>query len=98
MYWEYISEEDFKKEYSATNVPYWNRGRKEMRQFCSEGNFHYDFEDSHYYYKFAGKTRKMIHRFPKGFESMGNRALFEKTPSEKVKKLSTKTVPFFYSS
>jgi len=25
----------------------------------------------------------MLHRFPKGYESMANRKLFEKTPSEK---------------
>lgn len=41
-------------------------------------------EDQFYYYKQAGKTRKMVHRFPKGFESMANRKLFEKTPSEKL--------------
>ena len=72
MYWEYISLEDFGK------VPLFNIERKHQ----SIGNFWYNFEDNFYYYKIAGKTRKMIHRFPKGYESMGNKKLYEKTPSE----------------
>jgi len=73
IYWEYAPLEDFKE-----LIP-----NKIQRRKCDVGNFWYDFEDEYYYYKLSGKTRQMLHRFPKGFESMANRKLFEKTPSEK---------------
>jgi len=73
LYWEYGSLNDFKD-----LVP-----NKIERQYCKDGNFWFDFEDAYYYYKLAGKTRKIIRRFPKGYESMANRKLYEKTPSEK---------------
>jgi len=81
LYWEYMDFADFKREYpSLLDQPF---DIFHSHKFCEEGNFYYNFEDNHYYYKIAGKTRKVIRRFPKGFESMANRKLFEKTPSEK---------------
>jgi len=82
LYWEYADLEDFKNEYTSGNAPYWLFGTK-PRSESIKGGFSYHFEDSQYYYKFAGKTRKMIHRFPKGWEELGNKKLYEKTPSEK---------------
>jgi len=80
LYWEYMNLEDFKNGYPLLEL---DIRRNRARQKCEVGNFYYDFQDEHYYYKLAGKTQKMIHRFPKGYESMANRKLFEKTPSEK---------------
>jgi len=40
------------------------------------------FEDKYFDYEFRGKTRKVIHRFPKAFRMMRNKKLYEKTPSE----------------
>jgi len=73
IYWEYAPQEDFKN-----LIP-----TKTERKFCSLGGFWFDFEDEYYYYKLGGKTRKIIRRFPKGYESMINRKSYEKTPSEK---------------
>lgn len=74
---------DFCREYHELELPL--RYASEKLLFCKNGGFTYNLEDRNYYYKIAGKTRIMIHRFPKGFESMANRKLFEKTPSEKRK-------------
>jgi len=74
-----MSLEDFWREYPQLK----SVSLSAKRRKCVEGNFYYDFEDAYFYYKLAGKTRKMVHRFPKGFEAMANRKLFEKTPSEK---------------
>lgn len=80
LYWWYMPLADFKREFPKyTFLPFKSLRTKK----CVEGNFTYHFEDQFYYYKVAGKTRKMIHRFPKGFESVANKKLFEKTPSEK---------------
>lgn len=73
IYWEYAPLEDFK-----VLIP-----DQIQRKKCIAGNFWFDFEDKYYYYKLSGKTRQMLRRFPKGYESMANRKLFEKTPSEK---------------
>lgn len=81
LYWDYMSEADFFMEYPGFE----GEKRLKTKLLSEDGSIRYDFEDSFYYYKFAGKTRKIIHRFPKGFESMANRKLFEKTPSEKKK-------------
>ena len=42
-------------------------------------------EDRYFDYELRGKTRKMVHRFPKAFRMMRKRKLYEKTPSEKRK-------------
>ena len=73
FYWEYAPQEDCKD-----LIP-----TKTERKRCDAGAFYYNFEDQFYYYQLGGKTRKIIRRFPKGKESMVNRKLFEKTPSEK---------------
>ena len=73
LYWEYAPLENF-KETVPTNL---------NKKHCEAGNFWYHFEDEFYYYYVGGKTRKIIRRFPKGRESMVNRKLYEKTPSEK---------------
>jgi len=73
LYWEYAPLPDFKGE-----VP-----EKLVRKYCEVGDFYYHFEDDLYYYQVGGKTRRVIRRFPKGWESMVNRKLYEKTPSEK---------------
>ena len=39
-------------------------------------------EDQYYAYELRGKTRRMVHRFPKAFEMMRDKRLYEKTPSE----------------
>lgn len=73
LYWEYADQHEFKE-----LIP-----PKTERKYCEAGDFYYHFEDQFYYYRLGGKTRKIIYRFPKGRESMVNRKLFEKTPSEK---------------
>jgi len=73
LYWEYAPQEDFKH-----IIPL-----KIEKKYCKNGDFYYHFEDHYYYYQLGGKTRKIIRRFPKGYESMVNRNLYEKTPSEK---------------
>ena len=73
LYWEYAPLCDFKGK-----IP-----EKLEKKHCEDGAFWYHFEDRLYYYFVGGKTRKIIKRFPKGRESMVNRKLFEKTPSEK---------------
>lgn len=40
-------------------------------------------EDEHFIYEKHGKTRVMVHRFPKAFLMMRDSKLYEKTPSEK---------------
>ena len=40
-------------------------------------------EDQYYDYERKGKTRDMVHRFPKAFKMMRDRTIYEKTPSEK---------------
>ena len=40
-------------------------------------------EDQYFDYEKHGKTRIVIHRFPKAFRMMRQRKLYEKTPSEK---------------
>jgi len=92
LYWEYMSLEDFEREYPELAEKL--IARKDVKSKCVEGDFYYNIQDSHYYYKIAGKTRVMVHRFPKGFESMVNRKLFEKTPSERIKKENVKLSKF----
>lgn len=82
IYWEYASLGSFVRGYPqlaelALDPP--------KKQKCEEGNFYFHFEDAHYYYQVTSKkaTRRLVRRFPKGYESMANRNLFEKTPSEK---------------
>jgi hypothetical protein len=82
MYWEYMDMLDFVREYPSLADSWGVQDKVRQHKFCKDGNFYYDQEDDYFYYKFAGKTRKMVHRFPKGLESMANRRLFEKTPSE----------------
>jgi len=72
LYWWYGDQRDFKH-----LIP-----SKVEKKFCDQGNFYYHFEDKLFYYRLGGKTRKIIYRFPKGRESMVNKRLFEKTPSE----------------
>jgi len=84
LYWQYCPLETFKNTYHRTNAPYWKFGKKPT-EFCVEGNFYYHFMDDLFYYRFAGKTRTMVHRIPKRFAMMANRKLYEKTPSEAKK-------------
>lgn len=81
LYWEYAPLDDFKKGYPQ--LASLTESTKKFK--CEEGNFYYNFEDKFYYYQVTTEraTRELVRRFPKGFESMGNRKLFEKTPSEK---------------
>lgn len=93
LYWEYTVPLDFIKEIHALEesrsktISSFILGgepkKRKERKFCERGNFYYHFEDDFYYYKISGKTRKMIHRFPKGWEELANKKLYEKTPSEK---------------
>jgi len=76
LYWQYCPYETYVSSHGQPKIE---------RKFCKEGNFYYDFEDQLYYYKKAGKTRKMIHRISKRFAMMANRKLYEKTPSEAKK-------------
>ena len=82
IYWEYAPLEDFRRGYpqlaDLTKNP-----KKKIK--CEAGNFYYHFDDEFFYYQVTTKkaTRQMVRRFPKGYESMANRNLFEKTPSEK---------------
>ena len=82
IYWDYADRDTFIKGYPnlaelALNPP--------QKKKCEIGNFYFNFEDKHFYYQVTTKKakRQIVRRFPKGYESMGNRELFEKTPSEK---------------
>lgn len=82
IYWEYAPTPEFMRGYPqlaslAENPP--------PKKKCEAGGFYYHFEDPLFYYQVTTKkaTRQLVRRFPKGFETMGNHALFEKTPSEK---------------
>jgi len=82
IYWDYAPQETFIDGYPHFKEVVFNPPKKKK---CESGNFYYHFEDEYYYYQVTTPkaTRKLVRRFPKGFESMGNRDLFEKTPSEK---------------
>jgi len=70
LYGSYASFEDFQKEHPhlAQQLPH--RLTKT--------------EDQHYTYERHGITRDVVHRYPKIFNPMRNRKLYEKTPSEKT--------------
>ena len=40
-------------------------------------------EDKTFEYELRGKTRQVVHRYPKAFRMMRDKKLYEKTPSEK---------------
>ena len=82
LYWEYAPLEGFKEGYPELASLTENLLTKHK---CKVGNFYFHFEDKFYYYQITTKraTRNLVRRFPKGYESMANRNLFEKTPSEK---------------
>ena len=82
IYWGYAPLESFINGYPKLKDIALNSPKK---QLCLEGNFYYNFEDDFFNYQVTTKkaTRKLVRRFPKGYESMANRNLFEKTPSEK---------------
>jgi len=69
LYGSYASFEDFKREHPDLALKF-EDGEREV-------------EDEHYVYERHGKTRDMIHRFPKAFSMMRNKRIYEKTPSEK---------------
>jgi hypothetical protein len=81
-YWEYADQESFLLTY-----PQWHQVLEHPppRRHCVDGDFLYHFEDAFYYYRLTTQKskRRLVFRFPKGYESMGNTKLFEKTPSEK---------------
>ena len=83
LYWEYMPIDDFiKKHPKIYDEIFGFFVVRPKGMFCKDGNFWYHAEDEFYYYRVGGKTRRFTYRFPKGFESMANRKLFEKTPSE----------------
>jgi len=68
MYYSYCDFDDFSREYP---------------ELAERLSFEQTTTDQHYFYKTAGKTRRMVHRVPKAFAMMTKRELYEKTPSEK---------------
>ena len=82
IYWEYADLYSFVRGYPELSILALKPPEKKK---CEQGNFYYHFEDEFYYYQVTTKKskRQLVRRFPKGFESMANRELFEKTPSEK---------------
>jgi hypothetical protein len=71
LYTSYADLQDFQREYP---------------ELTDELETHFQVEDDYYAYKLAGKTRKVVHRWPKAFAMMRDRKLYEKTPSEIRKK------------
>jgi|WetSurMetagenome_2_1015567.scaffolds.fasta_scaffold185371_2 hypothetical protein len=84
LYWEYAPESDFVVAY-PNSVRLLNESRNKKPNKCLTGNFNYHFEDEFYYYQLTTERakRKLVRRFPKGYEAMANRSLFEVTPSER---------------
>jgi len=84
IYWDYATQEDFIRRYPQLKELVQNSTKRKKNEV---GNFYYHFEDEFFYYQLTSSkaTRKLVRRFPKGYESMANRRLFEKTPSERGK-------------
>ena len=82
IYWDYADLDSFVRGYPQLSSFALNPPEK---QKCEQGNFYFHFEDEYYYYQVTTpkSKRQLVRRFPKGYESMANRELFEKTPSEK---------------
>jgi len=59
--------------------------QREDPHFAKRIELEKKIEDQYFDYELHGKTRKVVHRFPKAFRMMRNRKLYEKTPSEKVR-------------
>jgi len=82
IYWDYTDQQDFRKGYPQLALFI---DKPPKKQYNSLGNFYFHFEDEFYYYQLTTNRskRKLVRRFPKGYETMANRKLFEKTPTEK---------------
>ena len=70
LYGSYADFNDFSNEYPIM-----------AKQLCEYGKT----GDNYFEYELHGKTRKVVHRFPKAFRMMRDRKLYEKTPSETKK-------------
>ena len=72
LYGSYADFEDVKRELPCLSIRIEANGGK--------------YSDDYFDYELRGKTRIVVHRFPKAFRMMRDRKLYEKTPSEKVKR------------
>jgi len=68
LYWSFAPFADFEREYPTLAKQLTHRLAKT--------------EDQYFVYQRRGKTRDVVHRYPKALSSMMNRKIYEKTPSE----------------